>query len=136
LPDRPNPRAASSFYLVSLPITLCGIAGIFLALGRIKRDFAWLPVVVWLVFGILGMLTSNFLGQVRAAFSNTRYLGYATGSQVAVLALVFERLMGRRIQLKWLIRVMVVLQVIIFWWLLLSGPFYSFRHPWPNLTAP
>ena len=69
-------------------------------------------------------------------FDQIRYLNYATASQVALLALGFQTIMKRWPRLRVILYVLVCLQVIIFWWLLLSGPFYSVRDPWPNLMSP
>ena len=138
LPDIPNPRATRILYLIAFPFSLCGILGLILAFFRIRKIPAWLPVVGWPVIGILAMLLGTWL------FPNTRcssllrprYISYAAGSQVVLLALAFLKIIKRFPKFRWIMGGLVLIQLIVFWFLLLSGPFYSFIKPWPCLTSP
>jgi Dolichyl-phosphate-mannose-protein mannosyltransferase len=137
LPDMPNPYATSALFFIALPVSLCGIIGLIAGVARWKKNPAWLPVVGWLAVGLAAMLLGTWLyPDMRcSALLRPRYLCYAAGSQIALLALGFEKIFGRFPHLRWIIGCIVLVQVIVFWYLLLSGPFYSFIDPVPCLTA-
>jgi hypothetical protein len=138
LPLPPNPWATSGLYAAALIPSLCALAGLFRAFFLIRRDPAWLPVIGWLLIGIAGMLTGScFIPDVSyGAFINPRFLNYAAPSQVAFFALGFQAAERRWPRSLPALAALVLLQLLFFWWLLLSGPFYSFWETWPSLNLP
>lgn len=138
LPDDPNPYAASALYLTALPISLCGLVGFLLGLIRCRREAAWLPVMGWWIIGVIGMFAGSwFLPTVAiGSFCHARFYIYATGSVIVMLGLGFQFLMNRWPRLQMILWILVILQTAAFWWLLLSGPYYSFQETWPVLSSP
>jgi len=138
LPALPDPEATRGLYLTALPISLCGIFGIFLAMTRIKKQPAWFPVVSWVLIGLVVMFIGTFtFPNLRcSSLLKPRYISYAAGSQVVLLAFVFQEIIRHLPVFRGIIICLVFIQLIAFWWLLLSGPFYSFITPWPCLTSP
>ena len=138
LPDDPNQWAASMLYLAALPISLCGLIGFILGIIRCRRDPSWLPVMGWWVIGLIGMFIGSwFLPTVAiGSFCHPRFYIYATGSVIVMLGLGFQFLINRWPRLQIILWILVLLQTATFWWLLLSGPYYSFQDPWPVMMSP
>jgi len=138
LPDDPNPRAASALYLLAFPVSIIGVLGFFLGLKRFPREPGLLPVMGWWIIGLIGMFVGSwFLPTVAiGSFCHPRFFNYASGSVVVLLGLGFQFLLNRWPRLRLILWILVILQTAAFWWLLLSGPCYSFYNPWPVMLSP
>jgi len=138
LPNNPNPRAASALYLIALPVSLCGVLGLFSGLIRCRREAVWLPVAGWWIIGLTGIFIGSwFLPTVAiGSFCHPRFLNYATGSAVVFVGLGFQVIVEKWPRLRIVLWVVVIMQTVAFWWLILSGPFYGLMSNWAPMLAP
>ena len=138
LPDDPNPWAAAALYLIALPVAFCGVLGLFIGLNRCRKSGAYLPVMGWWIIGLIGMFVGSwFLPTVAiGSFCHPRFLNYASGSVVVILGLGFQAIIVKWTGLHILLWIVVVLQTVVFWWLILSGPFYGLMSHWSPMLAP
>ena len=131
IPQKPDPAAARLFYLAALPVSLIGLLGAMLALAHLDRPLYW-PTVCWALGAVTLLLGVSHL--VEVPFSHARLFSFAVGSSVVFLTLGFQTLLRWKPSLEpWLWAYLSALTAV-FWYLLLSGPFYSFWPVWPRLT--
>ncbi len=138
LPDAPNPWATSGLYIVALPVTLIGVFGFLLGFIRMENDPAWFPILGWWLIGLIAILIGSwYIPDVQVgSFINPRFIYFSSASQIVFFAYGFQRIIERWPSARFAIAILVVAQVVIFWWLLLDGPFYSFWEPWPDMRCP
>jgi len=134
LPDPPTPILVAGFSLIAMLITAIGLFGFSVGVGRAVRQPVWFVLIVWPGFYLAAWLFMRlFLFQPG---QHIRHLLFSSGSQVAVLALGFQALLHWRPGLKRVLWILIILQVGLFWLILLGGPFYSLHTPWPQLMPP
>jgi len=134
LPDRPEAAATRAIFITALPISIVFLTGFLLAFCKIKRNPRLLPALSWVfVIALFVLLASCFFPEPRWACHTypRMWLGGA-GGMMAAFGLACSELSRRWPATRWIIFLLVGLQLIAFWWLLLGGPFYSFHHPWPR----
>lgn len=136
LPDRPPALPTAAIYLTALPLTGIFLFGLGVALWKVSRRPEWLPPLGWTgAVAFFVILASILFPEPRwgcHAYSRM-WLG-AAGGLIPLFALGCSRIIERRSALRWIIYSLVGLHVAVFWWLLLSGPFYSFYDPWPIIN--
>lgn len=136
LPDRPASLPTAAMYAVALPVTLLGLAGLGAAGAAARKNPAWLPALGWVgVAAFFVILASVLMPEPRwGCHAYPRMWLGAAGGIIGSFGLGVEKVIGRWPRFRWLIYALVGLQVAVFWWLLLSGPFYSFHQPWPVMN--
>ncbi len=138
LPDRPPALPTAAMFAAALPVTLLGLGGLAAALVEVRRNPAWLAPLGWVgVAAFFVILASVVMPEPRwGCHAYPRMWLGAAGGVVGFFGLGIERVTARWPRIRWLVYGLVGLQLAVFWWLLLSGPFYSFQRPWPimNIT--
>jgi hypothetical protein len=138
LPDRPPALPTAALFAVALPVTLLGLAGAGRAVVEVRRNPGWLAALGWVgVVAFFVILASILMPEPRwGCHAYPRMWLGAAGGVAGFFGLGIELVLDRWPRLRWLIFALVGLQVAVFWWLLLSGPFYSLHRPWPvmNIT--
>ena len=133
LPERPSAPATRAVFITALPITIFFLAGFIMAIFKIRDHPGWLPPLSWIfIIFIFVFLASIFFPEPRWACHTypRMWLGGA-GGLLAAFGLIAQTLINYRPATRWILYLLLGLQVAAFWWLLLSGPFYSFYDPWP-----
>lgn len=138
LPDRPPALPTAAIFITALPLTGIFLAGLAGVLWGIKGTPRWLPPLGWIgVVAFFVILASVLFPEPRwgCHVYPRMWLG-AVGGIIPLFALGCSRIVERRPTIRWVIYSLVGIHVAVFWWLLLSGPFYSFYQPWPimNIT--
>ena len=133
LPGRPDARATKAMFITALPITILFLAGLLFALFKIKRYPHWLPALGWVfIIAFFVFMASYYFPEPRYACHTypRMWLG-GVGGMLPAFGLICHTLTRRWPPTRWILYALVGLQLIAFWWLLVSGPFYSFYKPWP-----
>ena len=136
LPDRPLALPTAVIFITALPITVMILTGLVMALWRSKTVPAWIPPIGWIGIVAFFVLLASYLFPEPRWGCHTyprMWLG-ASGGIISLFALSCWRIIELRPSSRWIIYSLVGVHVLAFWWLLLSGPFYSFYHPWPLMN--
>ncbi len=131
LPNKPEPAAARLLYLTALPLSLLGLVGLARCLLKLNRPQFW-PAACWSLGAAVLLLLVSYL--VEVPFSHARLFSFAIGSFAVFAALGFQGIGNWKPFLKRWLWLYLFVHVAVFWYLLLSGPFYSLWPLWPNLT--
>lgn len=134
LPDRPSPGLTAAIFVSALPLTLLFLIGIGFAVRQVKFDPAWLAVLGWFGIVIFSMLAASLLfPEPRwACHTYPRHVLGGAGGIIALTGLAFEKITLRWPRSRYILYLLLAIHLVIFWRLLLSGPFYSLYYPWPK----
>ena len=134
LPDRPSPAATRLVFVTALPVSLLLLGGLIFALLNLGSDPRRLALVGWAltVFGAL-FLASIFFPEPRwACHTYPRHCLGAAGAVLGCLGMFLSELWRKGKFVRGIICLIVLLHLAAFWVLLLSGPFYGLKNPWPG----
>jgi len=136
LPDRPPALPTASIFLTALPLAGIFLAGLIIALWKITRTPEWMAPLGWIgIVAFFVILASVLFPEPRwGCHTYSRMWLGAAGGIIPLFALGCSKIAERRPSLRWVIYSLVGLHMAAFWWLLISGPFYSFYDPWPIMN--
>lgn len=134
LPDRPPPGATAAIFVSALPLTCLFLIGLVLAVWRSKSDPGWLPPLGWFGVVIFFMLAASVLFPEPRWGCHTypRHVLGDAGGIIPMVGLAYQRITDRWPWARFLLYIFLAVHLLIFWRLLLSGPFYSLASPWPG----
>ena len=134
LPDRPPPGPTAAIFLSGLPLTFLFLIGLVLAAQSFRKEPGWLVPLGWFGVVIFFMAAASVLFPEPRWGCHTypRHVLGAVGGIIPLFGLAFERVAARWPRAKFLLYLILAVHLLIFWNLLLSGPFYSLQTPWPK----
>lgn len=134
LPHPPPPTVVFLFMFFALLTTAVCLLGLLIAVRRSFSRPDYFAVLIWPLSALAAWLAA--IAIFRYASADIRHLLFTIGSQIVFLAFGWRFIINRWPRGKIIYWLIIGLQVMLFWLMLFSGPFYYFHSPWPNLTAP
>ncbi|MDP8236489.1 MAG: hypothetical protein P9M08_08895 [Candidatus Erginobacter occultus] len=131
LPDRPPALPTAAIYVTALPLSGIFLLGLVISLRRASRSPPWWPPLGWTgIVAFFVILASLLFPEPRwGCHAYPRMWLGAAGGLIPLFGLGCGWLLARRTSVRRIIYPLVGIHVTVFWWLLLSGPFYTFYQP-------